>query len=76
MDHSILENNMAEGVVFDIGALVRHLQLIPSRWHSSATDISTRNPSRILRIFSSPEYFLRVLRRMLRTVSSAVETFF
>lgn len=35
-----------------------------------------RKPSRTMRIFSSAEYFLQVLRRMLRTVAPADAFFF
>lgn len=42
----------------------------------SETLSSPLNPSRTMRIFSSPEYFLRVRRRLLRTAFYADETFF
>ena len=45
--------------------------LIPSRRHSSATVTSPRKPSRMMRIFSSPEYRLRLFRLILRTVLAA-----
>src|ERR1051325_5615135 len=43
---------------------------IPSRRHSSAIFSSPRRPSKTIRTFSSAEYFLRVLRRISRTVAS------
>src|SRR6266487_4534708 len=43
---------------------------MPSRRHSSAIFSSPRKPSNTTRTFSSAEYFLRVLRRISRTVAS------
>src|SRR6187551_2700771 len=43
---------------------------MPSRRHSSATFSSPLKPSNTIRTFSSAEYFLRVLRRISRTVAS------
>src|SRR5687768_3055399 len=43
---------------------------MPSRRHSSAIFSSPRSPSKTIRTFSSAEYFLRVLRRISRTVAS------
>src|SRR5688572_11253449 len=43
---------------------------MPSRRHSSAIFSSPRNPSSTIRTFSSAEYFLRVRRRISRTVAS------
>ena len=45
---------------------------IPSRRHSSAMLSSPPRPDSTIRIFSSAEYCLRVLRRISRTVRSAV----
>ena len=45
---------------------------MPSRRHSEAILYSPRKPSRTMRIFSSAEYCFRVLRRISRTVFSAV----
>src|SRR5258706_9763674 len=43
---------------------------MPSRRHSSAIFSSPRRPSKTIRTFSSAEYFLRVRRRISRTVAS------
>ena len=48
------------------------LSAIPSRRHSSGMLSSPRRPDTTIRIFSSAEYYLRVLRRISRTVRSAV----
>src|SRR5258707_11079771 len=43
---------------------------MPSRRHSSAIFSSPRRPSKTIRTYSSAEYFLRVRRRISRTVAS------
>lgn len=43
--------------------------------HNSETLSSPRSPSSTIRIFSSPEYCLRLLRRICRTFCSDVEAF-
>ena len=48
----------------------RIYQWIPSRRHSSATLLSPRSPSSTIRTFSSAVYFLRVFRRISRTLAS------
>ena len=47
----------------------------PSCRHSSAMDISPRNPSITIRILSSALYFFRVFLRICRTVDSAFSFF-
>ena len=48
------------------------LSAMPSRRQSSAIECSPRSPDFTSRIFSSDEYCLRVLRRILRTYCSAM----